>query len=352
MPAAKLSEEEVESRTQNHLQNTIIVDALHGHLVDPEPHPRNGKSYFERLVESGMNVVSMTLAARPLEEDFDTIIRNMYHYFNLMSFKRDETLHIETVDDIYRAHKEKKIGIMFGTQTGSVVGRDMTRWTILHKLGLRLAQITYNERNWLGDGCLEPENRGLTTLGRQAVQEMQRLGITADGSHVGERTTLDAMEMSLRPFVFSHANPKALCPSRRCITDEQIKACAATGGVIGISPHSNMTYREDGVQATFEQYLDNYDYVRDLVGIDHVAIGTDMYESYTKLSWESSTKRLTRTKFIYETMYCHGFSKVDEFPDTIRGLIRRGYSDEDLTKLLGGNWIRVFGETWGPGEGT
>ncbi|HEV8318419.1 MAG TPA: membrane dipeptidase, partial [Vicinamibacterales bacterium] len=210
----------------------------------------------------------------------------------------------------------------------------------------RIAQLTYNERNALGDGCMEPDDRGLTSYGRQSVQEMNRLGICVDLSHVGEKTSLDATRYSTKPVIYSHANPKAVGPGKRNITDQQMKDMAATGGVMGISAHSMLCHKTPGVQPTVDDMMDMFDYAIDLIGIDHVAIGSDVYESFTKLSWESMTKRWYPTGFVFETMRAQGFSAVSEFPNVTRGLVSRGYSDEEIAKVLGGNWLRLFGEVW------
>lgn len=335
---------DTDARVRMHQTKTLIIDALSGHIVAPEPPPMDGKSYLDRLRESGVNAVNITLAAH--SDGFEEILKMMYHNFNLVSAVPDLTMQVETVDDIRTAHREGKLGIIFGSQTGTMVGRDISRWTILHKLGLRVSQVTYNERNELGDGCMEPENRGLTSYGRQAVQEMNRLGIVVDLSHVGERTALDATEYSKKPVIYSHSNAKALTPSRRNLTDEQMKSCAATGGVVGISSFSMMTYKTLGERPTLENYLDHIDYAVGLLGVDHVGIGSDIFESYTKLSWTSSTKRMYPMPYEYETKVAEGFMYVSELPNVIRGLVTRGYSDADMEKILGGNWLRVFSQVW------
>ncbi len=342
--ARSVTAQESDARTAAHQTKTLIIDALSGHIVAPEPPPMDGKSYLDRLRGSGVNVINITLAAH--SDGFEEILKMMYHYYNLMSAEPELTMQVETVDDIATAHREGRIGIIFGSQTGTMVGRDISRWTILHKLGLRVCQVTYNERNELGDGCMEPENRGLTSYGRQAVQEMNRLGIVVDLSHVGERTALDATAYSTKPVIYSHSNAKALTPSRRNLTDEQMKNCAATGGVVGISSFSMMTYKTLGERPALDDYLNHVDYTVSLLGIDHVGIGSDIFESYTKLSWTSSTKRMYPMPYEYETKVAEGFMYVSELPNVIRGLVGRGYSDADLERILGGNWLRVFSKVW------
>jgi membrane dipeptidase len=342
------AEEAISDRAQQLVTKTLMLDALSGRIIAPEPPPVDGVSYLDRVISSGLNVVNMTLAAR--SDDFEVILEQMYQYFNLMSAKPDKVLHVKTVADIARAYREGRLGIIFGSQSGTPVGKVIGRWTILHQLGLRICQITYNERNDYGDGCMEPENRGLTAYGRMAVQEMNRLGICVDLSHVGERTALDAIEYSAKPVIFTHSNPKAVSPSRRNATDEQMKKMAATGGVMGMTPHSMLTYRTLGIRPTIEDFLDMVDYAVQLIGIDHVGIGTDLMEQFTKLTWESTTKRMYPNPYFYETMWADGFNSVSHWPRAVDGLVRRGYSDEDIAKIVGGNWIRVFGEVWEEGD--
>lgn len=339
----KLTQEEAR-RAQALHEKSLIVDALAGHIVAPEPPPIDDESYLDRLIRSGVRAANITLAAHA--DDFEEALVMMYHYFNLIGAQSGKTLHVKTVEDIRRAQREGKVGIIFGFQGGTPIEKHIWRWTIFYELGLRICQLTYMERNVFGDGCYEPENRGLTAYGRQAVHEMNRLGIVADLSHVGQRTSLDVIEMSSDPVIFSHSNPKALAPSDRNITDEQMRACAARGGVVGLTPHSVLTAKRPGDRPTVVDYVNQIDYVVNLVGVDHVGIGTDVFESYTKISWEASSKRMYPSPWMFETMLSDGFSKITDFPTVTHGLVSLGYSDGDIAKILGLNWIRIFEQVW------
>ena len=335
---------EQEQRAMRLHQSSLVIDAIGSSVVSPEPPIKDGKSHVDRALEAGVNLLNVTLAAHA--DGFDRFMDQVADYLDLFEARPDTTMHVETIADIAKAKETGKLGIMFGVQTGSIVGTDMHLWTIAHKLGCRMAQLTYNERNLLGDGCLEPENRGLTSYGKQSIQEMNRLGICLDLSHAGERTSLDAIAVSAKPVMFSHANPKAIGPGKRNITDEQMKAMAARGGVMGLSPHSMLSHKVAGVRANVDDLMDFFDHAVDLIGIDHVAVGSDVFESFTKLSWETTTKRWYPSGFLWETMAAEGFSGVHEFPNLTRGLVARGYSDEDIAKILGGNWLRLFKEVW------
>lgn len=333
-----------EERARHLIANLTVTDALGGAMVYPEPHPVDGKSYLDRQIEAGYRAVTVTLAAHA--DELETAMVKMYGYFSLLTAKPDKTLHIKRSADMLRAREEGKVGVIFGFQTSTPIGPHIWRWTILHQLGLRQCQLTYMERNIFADGCLEPENRGLTAYGRQAIGEMNRLGIVVDLSHLGERSSLEAIEYSTDPVVFSHSNPLAIGPSARNITDEQIKNCASRGGVIGMTPHSELSHKQRGVRPTLPDYLDHIDYVAQLVGTEHVAIGTDVYESYTKVSWEAQTKRMYKSQWIFETMLTDGFSRIEGIHDVVRGLVSRDYSDDDIRNITGDNWLRVFGSIW------
>lgn len=331
-------------RARGLLRTSLVVDGMGSLLIKPEPAIVDGKSYPERALEVGLNAMLVTVAAH--SDGFDDILGQIYEYLNLVDAKPDLVSIVETADDLVRTRESGQLGIILASQTGNVVGRNMARWTLLHRLGLRVCQLTYNERNELGDGCLEPEDRGLTSYGQQSIQEMNRLGITVDLSHVGVRTALDATSRSDRPVIYSHANVRALCDARRNLTTEQMSTMAQGGGVMGITAHSMMCYSEPGVQPTIERMLDMFDHAIQLIGVDHVAVGSDVFDSYTKLSWETTTKRWYPSGFVYETMRVRGFGSVDEFPNLAEGLCERGYSDEEISKLMGANWLRVFRDTW------
>lgn len=330
--------------TRRLLDDSLVIDGLAGHFVAPEPPPRDGKSFLQRAIDTGVDVVNITLAAH--SDSFDTTLRTMFNYFCLIDHQRDRALQVRSRADIDRARTEGKLGFIFGVQYSGMVGSDTWRWTILYELGLRIAQLTYNERNALGDGCREPENRGLTAFGRQAVQEMNRLGIALDISHTGERTSLEAIAYSSRPVIASHANARSISPSERNLSDETMRAIAASGGVMGLSPLSAMSFRVAGQRPTLSDYLDQFDYAIDLLGINHVAVGTDLFESYTKVSWESSTKRMYPSAWVWETMYADGFQHIEDWARLVEGLGERGYSDDEIRLVLGQNWYRVLGDIW------
>lgn len=322
----------------------LIIDAMSGYIVAPEPPPLNGRTYLDRLVASNVRIVNMTISAHA--DGFEEALESMFQHFNMFQVAPDKVMHVKRVADIEQAHREKKVGVMFGFQSPTPIDIHVNRWTILQQLGLRTCSLAYNEPNVFAHGCLDPRNGGLTYYGVQAVNQMNRLGIVVDLSHVGEQSSLEAIELSTKPCIFSHSNAKGVANTKRNITDEQAKLVAAKGGVIGLSPHAFLSAKQLGVQADLDDYLDHFDYLAKLVGTDHIGIGSDVFESYTKFSWETSTKLLYNSPFTYETVQNADYNKVEGIHLVIAGLVARGFSDADIEKILGQNFLRIFTQVW------
>ena len=334
-----------EERAQELHNKYLFIDCLCGNLVNPEPPERNGVPYLERDRQSGVNVQSITLSSP--QASFEGVLKDMYGYYNLFKYHPDKVMQIKTVEDIETAKKTGKAGVIFSLQNSTAMGGDFYKWSIMAELGLKICQLTYMEPNLYGSGCLDKANGGLTYWGEQAVREMNRQGIVVDLSHVGERTSLEAIDYSDKPCIFSHSNSLTVCPSsNRNLTDEMIKNCAAKGGVICLNAHGFVCHKEVGVQGTLEDYMAHFEYLGELVGPDHMGIGTDIYEYYTKQYWECKTKLLYNSPWMFETVFNRDVQRVDQYINITRGLVALGFSDEDIRKILGESLIRVFKEVW------
>lgn len=326
-------------------QSALFIDGLCGNLINPEPPVIDGVTYLDRALKSGVNVQSITLTSP--SAGFDSVLKEMYSYYNLFDYYPDKVMQVNSVADLERAHREGKLGVIFSLQNAAPAGEDFYRWSILSRLGLRVCQITYNEPNVFGHGCMEPANGGLTFYGRQAVREMNRQRILIDLSHVGERTSLETIEASSEPCIFSHSNARAVTPTTtRNLTDEMIRAVSQKGGLVGLSSHAFLCHHTVGVQPTLEDYMDHFVYMEKLVGVDHIAIGTDIYEYYTKFYWETKTKLLYNSPWFFETVFNADLKRVDQYVNIVRGLVALGFSDSDIKKILGENYLRVFKQVW------
>lgn len=326
------------------LKKTIVVDTLGGAVAHPTPHVPTG-TYEQMMVGHGWNVLHACLVSEPsYSPTFEQLLGAVYE--NLLNFEMSPKVrHVEKVEDILKAKKNRQLGVIFGVQNTSWIGMERERIRILYKLGLRSLQLTYMERNLVGDGCLEPENRGLTNFGMQVVRECNRLGILIDCSHVGIQTSLDAAKLSEKPIVISHTAVRAITENPRCVTDKQMKAVAAKGGTIGITTFSPFI-RTDR-QPTLEDYLDHFDYAIKLIGEDHVTFATDWFDGKTKVNWATPWyyPEVTQGKK-YDGLGLVGFSQRSELVSVVEGFLRRKYKPERIKKILGGNFIRVLKEVW------
>ncbi len=267
---------------------------------------------------------------------------------------------VETTEDIHRAKREGKSGLLLCAQDGDWIGFELHRVQAFHQAGLRVMLLAYNATNQLCDGCLDRTDGGLTRFGQLVVDECNRVGIVLDCSHTGKRATLETMERSAGPCIFSHSNPAALVPSPRNIDDEQIRACASRGGVIGLVSWGPLVMRPGTTHwPTLDEFIDLIDYVAQLTGSgDHIGISTDMsigtYPDHERDPWGdpgypdfTAAYNQHVTADIRSPMRnLNGFSDYAEIVSVAERLLGRGYSDQDVHKMLGGNFLRVFDEVW------
>jgi len=333
-------------------KESIIIDGLFCHFEQPIPPTTEiPDMWLDHMLASGVTALNYSLIADANPMSMQSALLTIYEESVMLDAFPDKILHVKSVADLKLAKETKRLGIIFGTQGLAAVGTEMRYIWILHKLGVRIMQLTYNERSALGCGCMEPNDSGLTRFGQQAIECMNRLGIVLDLSHVGERTSLEAIEHSNDPAIFSHAGVRSLCDNPRNLTDEQIKAVAKKGGVIGVCSHSVFVEKARGKRPTLDDYLDHIDYIIDLVGIDHVGVGTDNFQYGTAFAKIGRMKfERTNPSFFggygLEDKHALGFSKWAEWPNLTKGLIGRGFSESDTKLVLGGNFLRVFGGVW------
>ncbi|HUZ53860.1 MAG TPA: dipeptidase [Streptosporangiaceae bacterium] len=244
--------------------------------------------------------------------------------------------------DVDAAAERRELAIVLHFQGGDPIETDINLLDAYHALGLRVMQPTYNARNRLGDGCLERANSGLSKLGRAAIARMNELGIVVDVAHVGLRTSLEVIEVSSAPVIVSHGNACGVYESRRNLTDEQISAVAASGGVIGVCAFPGFVSAE---APDLEKLLDHLDYLVALAGDEHVGLGldfsTETAEDYDYFGYEEDT--YPRPPWIYPPGIA-GFADIRNIGDR---LLARGYSAGQVERIAHGNFLRVFREVWG-----
>jgi membrane dipeptidase len=255
------------------------------------------------------------------------------------------------VDDaasLERLNDSGKIGIIVGIQNSDHFLR-LDDVNTFYSLGQRISQLTYNARNRIGSGATERRDGGLSNFGVAVVRRMNDVGMAVDVSHCGDQTTLDAFEASRRPVLITHSNCRALVPGHpRCKTDEAIRAMARSGGVMGITG-VRMFVKVDE-PTTIEHMLDHYDHVRDLVGVEHLGVGSDMdlfgYDALPEATLQRLRASYDDSYAFRERIDIEGVDHPQRMYDLTEGLIRRRYSDAEIGAVLGGNFKRVLSQLW------
>jgi membrane dipeptidase len=262
---------------------------------------------------------------------------------------------VRSVNDIAKAKKAKRTGLIYGVQDGVAFETDLTRLEDLHALGLRVVQPTYNRRNLLGDGCLEPANAGLSKTGVEAIERMNEIGILVDLSHCGRQTAADAIRVSKKPVAFTHTGCQALADHPRNRTDAELKAVADKGGVCGIY---FMPYLSEGRQPTASDIVLHLEHMVQVAGEDHVSIGTDGNISPTVVDqkYKDAFAKNTRERreagigAPWETeegyLFANDLNTTRRFATLAMMLADRRHSATRIEKILGGNLLRVFGQRW------
>ncbi|MGH7541183.1 MAG: dipeptidase, partial [Gemmatimonadota bacterium] len=357
------------------LANGLVMISLHEHLgvfparIDHTPeYIRHGRmaTAFEGLAVSNWDAV------------FDNLMDGLCQIESRHGWKWTEVLHdlgirlcdlahqnavivARGVDDIVRAHEEGKLAWIAAIEGAAMIENELDRIEVLYGFGVRLLGITYSEANALGSGLKEARDSGLSTFGRKAVERMNKVGMLIDCSHAGDQTTLDVIEASTKPIVLSHIGARALWDSRRLAPDEVLRACADRGGVIGIEAAPHTTITRMSPRHSLESYMEHFEYVADLVGIDHVSFGPDtvygdhvgLHRTYSAgLSIEESRGALDGGPGgdgagHPQVEYVAGIENPTEGSHNIlRWLVQRAYSDEDIAKVVGQNVLRVLREVW------
>ncbi len=335
-------------------RKALVIDALLWGAVERPSGMVDGKDLIDRFVEAGLTAGVQTLAALP-HDDFMHAVINVHHYMSLVEAKPDKCLIVKTSGDILRAKRENEIGLVLGFQSTTPIKEDLRLLTIFHTLGIRIVGLSYNYRHVWGDGCYEPHDQGLTGIGRAGVRDMNRLGVVIDLSHVGIRTSLDAIEISNDPVVFSHSNVRKLTDHVRNLTDDQIRAIGSNDGVIGVSTHSVFSRLTRTGRPTLDDLLRHLEYIVDMIGIDHVGLGTDMVSTegiHEKIFGVEVNRVINgfHSGLGPEARFVDGFASFAEVGNLTDLLVQRGYREEDVLRVMGGNFMRVFNAVWDKGD--
>ena len=311
-----------------------------------------GHRYVDHWIKGGVTVMAPTLAG--VFDDCRSAMVQIGQWFSVLEQRRTDLLHVTKVEHFREAKRAGKLGILFHFQNASPMERNIELVEVFARLGVRVVQLCNNVKGYVGDGCTEPGDGGLSEFGVRLIREMNRTGIAVDGSHTGVRTTLEAMDVSDRPLVFSHANVRAICNSPRNLTDEQIRKVGKTGGVIGVVGYP--AFVSDKPRPVLDDMLRHVDYIAEKIGVDHVGLGVDFFYPATLSSIEEATRAYTPyaeaniwKRDTYPAPPWHfpeGLEDPRGFPRLTEALLARGYDEADARKILGENFMRVYEKIW------
>lgn len=309
------------------------------------------------MLTGGVSAINVTVS--DMGADFEQALKDVMMWRDRCAAPDSTWLLVESADDIARAKQTGKLGLIMGWQNAKPLGDQVDRVALFHTLGVRVIQLTYNEANLIGDGCLEKRNAGLSDLGQRMVDEMNRVGVAIDLSHCAPQTCLDTAQRSTKPVFLTHANANAVIKRPRNKSDEVIKAVAATGGVIGCSIHAYLAWRGDPrQQPLLSDFVANVKYIGDLVGYEHVGIGTD-FPSVDTYEAVRHVMVMSRTKYaksggdfsdafgdVMEARYPVETPTPAQFPAFTDALHQAGLTDSQILGVLGGNFSRAFAKAW------
>ncbi|MFC2011243.1 dipeptidase [Chloroflexota bacterium] len=256
------------------------------------------------------------------------------------------------VDDILRAQREGKVALVLCIEGAMPIENELDRIDILYGYGVRLMGLVYSESNALGTGLKEERDGGLTYFGRLCVERMNKLGMAVDTAHCSDQTTLDAVETSQKPILATHAGARSLFNVKRLKPDNVIRAIANKGGLIGIEAAPHTTLSKQQPEHNIESVMEHFEYTKNLTGIDHITFGPDtLYGDHVDLHHvfraALSIKQAFAGETIEEVPYVKGLENPTEASwNIVRWLVKHGYSDADIAKVIGGNAIRVLREIW------
>ncbi len=259
--------------------------------------------------------------------------------------EEDGVFHVVSPTELDRLG-DGRLGVAFHFQNTTPLGEDLGLVEAYRDLGVRMIQLTYNDRNAVGGGCMDPHDAGLSAFGRELIGEMNRLGIVVDLSHTGDRTTLEAIEASSEPTVFSHSNVRRLFEHPRNITDQQIRTVAEQGGLVGVNAVASFL-RTDGKGANLSDLLDHIDYLVEMIGPHQVCLGLDFW-SGPEVDFQewNRTGRWSADDLSQYVDWPRHIAGPGHLPRLREGLAARGYSSGDTAAIMGRNWARIFRQLW------
>ncbi|MDP6351540.1 MAG: dipeptidase [Alphaproteobacteria bacterium] len=318
-------------------QDLIVIDGL---IVS-----NWSRAVFEDMHRGGITAANCTCS---VWEGFRATMENLARWHQWFREFDDILLPVHTIADIEVAKQTGKVGIVLGWQNLTGIEDRIEFLGLFKALGVGIVQLAYNTQNLVGSGCYETRDGGLSDFGRDVIDEMNRVGMLVDLSHVGSRTSDDAIRHSTKPVCYSHTCPRTLRDHPRNKTDAEMRFIAEKGGFVGVTMFP--PFLPKGADSTLDDYLDAIAHTIDVAGEDHVGIGTDMTQDQGPdfIDWITRDKGLGRrlTEF-GEIKNPPGFQRLGEFPNLTAAMEARGWPEPRIRKVMGENWKRLLADVWG-----
>lgn len=307
---------------------------------------------FQQLRQGGVDAIHVTIS---YHENFRETVLNFEQWNRWFETYPDLIMKGTAAADIDRARETGRTAVFFGFQNPSPIEDDIGLVEIVHTLGARFMQLTYNNQSLLATGCYEAEDNGITRMGKQVIKEMNRVGLVVDMSHSADRSTIEAADLSERPIAITHANPHEWAPALRNKKEDVIRAVTSNGGMLGFSiyPH-HLKEKSDCTLASFCQMIAN---TADKYGVEHLGIGTDLCQDQP----DSIVEWMRVGRWTKEIDYGEGsasnagfppmpdwFKDNRDFGNIENGLSDIGMSEQEVAAIMGGNWYRFFTENFSP----
>ncbi len=307
---------------------------------------------FRQMREGGVDAVHVTIA---YHENFRETVLNIEAWNRWFERFDDLIFHGQWAEDVEKARETGRTAIFFGFQNPSPIEDDIGLVEVLHKLGARFMQLSYNNQSLLATGCYEAEDPGITRMGKQVIKEMNRVGMVIDMSHSSDRSTLEAIELSQRPIAITHANPHRWAPALRNKKDDVIRALGESGGMLGFSlyPH-HLKGKSDCSLESFCQMIAD---TAEMVGPDRLGIGSDLCQDQpdSVVEWMRSGRWTKEVDFGEGSAAAPGFPPMPQwfrdnrdFGNLEAGLLQVGFDRDEVDGILGMNWHRFFAQSFGP----
>jgi len=345
------SKQEYSARAVELVGRSVVIDMLSPFKLGSTTWFTNPDSFkqvdFQRFKDSGINAFHIAVGTGGVEAYLNTL-RFIASWDSFLANHDRWLMRVDSASDLDRLKNSGKVGVILGVQNSEHF-RSPADVDYFQSLGQRVSQLTYNTRNLIGNGSTERRDEGVSDFGAAIIERMNKVGMAVDVSHCGDRTTLDAFELSKTPVLITHSNCRALVPGHpRCKTDEAIKKMAASGGVMGITGVRMFVKNDE--PTTVEHFLDHFDHVKKLVGVEHLGVGSDIdLDGYDDMPAEENKRLRAAYKGSYgfrEKIDIEGVDHPKRIFDLTEGLIRRKYTDREIELVLGGNFKRVLAQIW------